>query len=498
MRLFKSITIGVLMVAIVASIASLSQASSSSSSSSTVEPSTGKAVAGVLSPLSDRRVATGWIPWWQLSEGVASVVDHPQLFSEAAVHWYRVTRSSTVVKLESGVPDETALIDGVNSLHAAGVRVLVSATDVGMDSNSMARVLEDPSRRSALISSLVATVNRTGADGVDLDFEAMNFPAGPQRAVISRKFPIFLKGLQTSLHRSGHLLSLSVPARTSDQDSNWSIYDYSDFAPYIDRARVLTYDHSFFDTAPGPVAPIDWVDQITRYAKSEFRGVPLSLGLPGYGYNWYIKKLSGTCTDAMGVKSTQPPTAQQALALVDSYNADLKWDKQSAESFFTYRRPYTDGGAHCVVLRKVWFEAARSAAAKLSILRQRHVQGFSVWALGTEDPRTWNVLHRYAAKLNPGPAAARLDAPNSISAGSNVSLVGRFRVGGLPVQSEDVTVQRRVRGGEWSSVGTVTTNAFGRATFDAAPSRTLEWRMRLPAAWDWANTFSPLQRVVVQ
>ena len=460
-----------------------------------VTPAAGGIVAAPLSPLSDRRVATGWIPWWQLAEGVDSVVSHSELFAEVSPYWYRVTRSSTVVKLVSDQPAESALIDAIGTLHAAGVRVLPTVSDTGLNSRSMASLLKDDRRRGDLIRSLVSMVERTGADGVDIDFEAMNFPAGPERAIISRKFPIFLRGLQSALHRKDHLLAVSVPSRTSDNDTNWSIYDYSDLAPYVDRARILTYDYHYAGGDPGPVAPLNWVDNVTRYAKSEFRRVPISIGMPAYGYNWFIKKLSGDCNQS--VRLTAVPTARQALALVDSYDATLQWDKASGESFFTYRRPYPDDGVNCVVLRKVWFEAARSVAAKLSIVRQRGVQGFAFWTLGAEDPRTWTVLGEYAESLSPRPAEAQLDAPATVASGSTASLVGRFRVGGQAVSAATVAVQRRTRTGEWSTVATVTTTPTGRAFYDAQPTRGYLWRMRLPAAWDWGNTVTPSRLVQV-
>ena len=451
-----------------------------------------------LSPLSGRRVATGWIPWWRLADGVASVLAHPDLFAEVSPFWYRATRASTVVDQESGQPPESELIAAVDSLHAAGVRVLPTVNDVGLNSSSMARLLGDGKRRGDLVRSLVAMVDRIGADGVDIDFEAMNFPASPDRAVVSRKFPVFLRSLQTSLHRDGQLLSVSVPSRTSGRDPNWSIYHYGALAPYVDRVRVLTYDYSYAGGDPGPIAPIDWVESVTRYAESKFPRVPLSIGLPAYGYNWYIKKLLGSCPRVIDVGATTAPTTRQALVLIDDFQATLQWHRGFAESMFTYRRPYPDGGNDCVVRRQVWFEAARSVAAKLALLRRHNVQGFSFWTLGAEDPRTWRVLDRYATRLEPKSAAADLEAPRAIRAGAKATIVGRFRVGGRGVASADISVQRRVGRGDWSTVATVTTTSLGRAAYLAAPNRTSEWRMRLPASWDWGNTISPTALVRVR
>ena len=451
-----------------------------------------------LVPLSDRRVATGWIPWWRLSEGISSVVANPDLFEEASPFWYRATAASTVVAQDASQPAESALVDAVQSLHAVGVRVLPTVNDAGMTSTSMANVLSDPTRRAELIDSLVAMVQRVGADGVDIDFEAMNFPASSDRTTVRKKFPVFLSGLQQSLHDQGLLLSLSVPSRVSDNDPNWAIFDYGAIAPFVDRVKILTYDYSYAGGDPGPVAPLNWVDQVTRYAKSRFRGVPLSIGQPAYGYNWYIKTLSGTCPASIDVKATTAPTTQQALALADTYNATIEWDKASGEYHYTYHRPYPDGGSDCVVLREVWFEAARSVKAKLSIVAERHVQGLAFWTLGNEDPASWNVLDTYATGISPAPANATMQAPTALGYGAELALTGHFRVAGQPVIAQPVDVQRRVPGGTWSTVGSVVTSSLGIASYATPATRTYDWRMRLTPAWDWSAGFTTSQRVLVR
>jgi len=40
----------------------------------------------------------------------------------------------------------------------------------------------------------------------------------------------------------------------------------------------------------------------------------------------------------------------------------------------------------------VFLEDARSFKAKLDLAHRKHLRGFSVWVLGPEDERIWDVL----------------------------------------------------------------------------------------------------------
>lgn len=44
------------------------------------------------------------------------------------------------------------------------------------------------------------------------------------------------------------------------------------------------------------------------------------------------------------------------------------------------------------VFEHAWVEDARAFEAKLSLVKQYRLRGYSVWLLGLEDPRTWDVV----------------------------------------------------------------------------------------------------------
>ena len=381
-------------------------------SSLAVLPSVGAAGATVLpvSTHSERRVVTGWIPWWNLDQGLASVESHSKLFSDAAIFWYRATAAGHVLPADSDTPAESELVTAVQRLHAVGVGALPTINDFGMDSVSMGRLLSDPERRKNLIHNLVDMVTRVGADGLDLDFEAMNSPASPWRATVRKKFPVFVAGLRQALHKQGLVLSLTVAARVSDNDPNWTVYDYRALANLPDRVTVLTYDYHYAGGRPGPLAPVDWVNQVARYAHARFGRTPVFMGQPASGLNWYIKRESGRCPKLdPPITATAVPTVAQSKTLAKSWGATIRWDAQSGESHFRYHRTYKESGKRCVALREVWFEDARSVKAKLNVVRKQHVRGIALWSLGVEDPHIWPMLTKFASsRTHRRPSAPQL------------------------------------------------------------------------------------------
>ena len=52
------------------------------------------------------------------------------------------------------------------------------------------------------------------------------------------------------------------------------------------------------------------------------------------------------------------------------------------------RRSYSVGG----VYEWVFLEDARAFKAKLDLAKEKKLRGFSVWVLGTEDEKIWDVL----------------------------------------------------------------------------------------------------------
>jgi spore germination protein YaaH len=341
-------------------------------------------------------VASGWIVHWRLGKGVNAVSRHAELVKDVSFFWFRATRTSQVVEQEPGAqPSPAKLYDAVQAVRSLGVPAYVTVNDAGFDATAMARLLGDRQRRATLVTNLAQAAADAGADGLDIDFEHMNFGSdGASRTAVKKRFPRFLAQLQARLHADGRKLSVALPARTGARDGSWEVFDYRAIAPTVDRARVMAYDYHVPSGRPGPVAPLSWVNDVARFAGATF-GRKASLGLPAFGYNWHVKRLSGTCP--AGATSPTSGTTRAFRALAAREGVTPTYAKSATGYTFAYRRTFSDGTSTCRVKRTVWFEDSRSVKDKLPLLRRHGLGSVAIWRLGGERPATWRVLRAYAA-----------------------------------------------------------------------------------------------------
>ena len=331
------------------------------------------------------------------------------MVSEISPFWYRATVRSQVRPQTDNAQPESTLIAGIDDLHAVGVAALPSINDEGMNATEMAGLLKDTDRRSGLIDEIVAMVVRTGADGADIDFESMNFSGSrADKSSVKRLYPVFLERLKSRLNKMGALLSVAVPSRRSASDPNWAVFDYDAIGRSVDRVRVMTYDYSTHDTAPGPIGPLDWTRDVVRYAKSEFKGVPLSIGTPQYGQNWYVKTLRGSCPGV--VEDTVSPTAVRHWSSSTGGTPHRSGAAPPASTTSTTDAPIRSTAGTVSRSVRVRFGEGRSALARLQLPSSFGVQGIAVWRLGVEDPTLWKKAETFAKGLSP--AQARLACPS--------------------------------------------------------------------------------------
>ena len=449
--------------------------------------------AGDLAPLSSRRVVTGWLPYWDLPEATARVLSDPTVFAEVSPFWFRITSAATVAPMVGNDRPETELVDAIGQLHAAGIAVLPTVKDDGFGGHEMATLLGDKQARRDTVDAIAAMVDRVGADGVEIDFEGMNFGgSGRERTAVKRLYPVFLGELQAVLHADDKVLAVDLPPRRSRNDSYWEVIDYRAISRVVDRARLMTYDYST-DRA-GPVGPYGWTKDVATYARKEFAGVPLSIGVAAYGRNWYRTTLRGHCPAV--TKQTTAPTTTQAFDLADQFGARPTWSRSAREYHYDYRRPYPEHG-RCVTSRTVWFGEARSAEERIRLAQRVGVQGIAVFSFGFEDPRLLPRAKKVATGIEPGEGKVTISAPADAGVGELISVVGTAKVLGVPIAAEPVTLQRRSPGRSWKQVETQVSDQAGGVSFDVTVTKTSEWRLVIDAGWDWATTFSAVDRTDV-
>jgi spore germination protein YaaH len=345
-----------------------------------------------------------WAPYWALDVSAAELSAHAGDLRQISPFWYVATGADQI-----GI-DPNAPVDLADQLlttaRAQGIPVVASIVDA-MPAGGMAAVLADPATRAQHVDTIAAFAELGGFDGIDLDYEQFAF--ADDRATWATTRPAwvaFVTDLAERLYADGRTLTVSVPpvydGRRTDQSGYW-VYDHGAIAPVVDRIRLMAYD--FSTTEPGPIAPVDWVEQAVD-ATADVVGdrSKLVLSIPLYGYNWPVTTI-GTCP-ADQVEGRTGVTIRSVDELIALRDATPTFDDATGESWFTYELELDDGTSFCTQTREVHYVDADGARQRIDIARRARLGGVSLWALGYDDETLWAAIDPVVR-----PAAATTTTP---------------------------------------------------------------------------------------
>jgi spore germination protein YaaH len=209
-------------------------------------------------------------------------------------------------------------------------------------------------------------VRKHGFDGIDVDYEHLVAADRPF-------FTAFVTELAAGLHADRKLLSVTLHPKSAEpgpQPKNQA-QDYAAIGRVADEVRVMMYDYHWDTSAAGAVAPIAWVRKVMTWAATQVPRHKLVLGVATYGYDWVGK--SGT--SLMWVDVVRRARARGVAERYDT-TAQAPWFS------------YVDGRG---ATHTVWYENARSIAAKRAVMRELGLGGMHYWRLGGEDPAVWRA-----------------------------------------------------------------------------------------------------------
>ena len=279
----------------------------------------------------------------------------------------------------------------VATARARGVKLVPLVMNPGFDQALMHRLLTVRDARDRALQSLAALCRDQQLDGIQLDIE--NVHVSDRDA-----FTSFVRASVDSVHRAGCTLSAAVVPRTSDDPGptayhrwiydNWrGVYDYKALADALDFLSYMTYAQHTGGSTPGPVGGYPWIKACLDYVLS--LGVPpqkISLGIPGYSDHWYPvwnwRNGSGT-----GGSDISYAAGQQLLR---THGVIARWDSTQKAPFAMWE--------NAGVFEHLWLEDVRAFEAKLQLVTQHRLRGYSVWLLGLEDERVWGLRHAVRTK----------------------------------------------------------------------------------------------------
>lgn len=269
------------------------------------------------------------------------------LFTDIAFRWFETDGQG---KLFYEYQDDYSNI--LKFTREQGIKTHASV--VLMDKNALHQLLTSPKNRANLIGNLLDRVKKDNYDGVDIDFEFINPADAPY-------FTLFLQELKTALGPDKQL-SVAVFARTATD--KWPTpYEYKKIGNIVDLVVVMAYDYCYKSSAPGPVAPLWWVEKVVDYMTANIAREKILLGIPTYGYDW-----------ADGLK-TNTVTAAKLSQLKQTYKLSESFDQKNCSQSYSY---WDKNGR----LHQIWMENSTSLSAKYDLATKNNLAGISFWRIG--------------------------------------------------------------------------------------------------------------------
>ena len=255
----------------------------------------------------------------------------------------------------------------VGRAHADGFKVWI-LVDFPDGVVSPHQNLSRNSARDLLIANIIEETLAVGADGVNIDFEALSVQTGVH-------FVQFIKELSVRCHQAGLVLSVDnlVP---SPGTAHYDIETQAKFADYI---IVMTYDeHYAASKEAGSVASINFVrNSITNTAKVCERS-RIVMGLPFYTRLWKT-------TDEGVTSEVYSITAMEKF--ISKNDHKKVWDPETCQNYIEYMK----GSAKY----QMWCEDETSISYKCADAVSGELGGVAAWRLGLENPDIWSIINQY-------------------------------------------------------------------------------------------------------
>jgi hypothetical protein len=301
----------------------------------------------------------GYAPYWSLpGESGFPVGD----FSTIAYFSVDVNPDGTVQQSGPGWDGyrSQALVNLISRAHAAGDRVVLTATDFAQP--SLDAITHDPGAGTVLGENLLALVQAKHLDGVNLDFEGNG---SADQAGLDR----LVSEVGNVLHAANPEYQLTMATYASSAGDPYGFYDIRGLARSVDAFFVMAYDVNQGpaagpSTGSGPYSDGRYLDQYV----SAVGASKVIFGVPLFGYDM------ATTGPALGDAVTgpaQPVTVAQALASGPTY-----WDAASDTAWTAYR-----AGSQW---HQVFFDNANTLALKEQLAVGSGLLGIGAWALGME------------------------------------------------------------------------------------------------------------------
>lgn len=274
--------------------------------------------------------------------------------------WYRLADVE-------GTIESIADIEYVQKAHNDGYKVW-PLLDNFADNVSTLQPLSSTKTREIMINNLISETLRIGADGINVDFEAISRETGVH-------FVQFIKELAVEAHKHGLIISVDnyVPSAYR------AYYDLESQGKFADYVILMAYDEHYAGSQEaGSVSSIGYVQKAVTDCLTMVKKEHIVVALPFYTRIWMEAK-SGVTSEARSMNG--------ANSFIVDNNLKTRWDSETGQNY-----------AECVisgVTYKVWLEDIQSLSYKLQVVASGDVAGAAFWRLGQEADGIWEIINQH-------------------------------------------------------------------------------------------------------
>jgi len=332
----------------------------------------------------------GWIPAWASQGGFSVFEKNIQLFDNISPVWYEV--------LPDGNLKETKPVNSREIVKLARQNKIKVVPSIAMfDHEIFTQILQNETNLDRHIKTIVQTVVDNQYDGIDIDYESTKLSD-------KEKYFEFLERLSSKLKSEEKILAVSVLAKWGD-DVRYSylpqtrqVQDWSRIAQYADEIRIMTYDYTPASALyPGPIAPIDWVEEVVDYALTKTEANKFVLGIHLYSYERWVEVPNPSLDKGFDHPSLQFKNSfrenSTSQTQARSYTFDIveqlleqnqgQIEEYRGEKIFRYRKVNPVTGV--LENRILVYIDSQGVSDRLELAKQKGLKGVVFWQLSGSD-----------------------------------------------------------------------------------------------------------------
>lgn len=298
---------------------------------------------------------SAWIPSFDFENGLKSLEVRKETIREVNPVLYGVNNDGTLMNRK---PTEESLKNFLSYCKAEGIKVV--PTIGSYDFRIMSSVMQSDVYIDKHVQEIISEINKYGYDGIDIDYERI-------RTTEKDGYLAFLRKLKNELEKIGKDLSVTVFAKTRDntQDTLYA-QDWIEIGKIADKVRIMAYDYTLqTSTIPGPIGPIDWIEEVLMYADGKIPNEKTILGIHLYAYLWKEEKASALTYSAV-------------LNILKNTNIKGEYNTEIGEGYAEYK---CSDGSRCIL----FYQTPQGVKDRIDLAKKYNLVGVTYWRLGGEE-----------------------------------------------------------------------------------------------------------------